>query len=82
MLERALQMGKDGAPKQRRVMELNPNHPLITRMRQRQTSTPDDPILHNAAELLLGLSLLAEGSELPDPVRFSRAASEVLDKVI
>jgi molecular chaperone HtpG len=82
MLERALHMGKDGAPKQRRVMELNPNHPLITRMQQRQATTPDDAILHNAAELLLGLSLLAEGSELPDPVRFSRAASEVLDKVI
>jgi molecular chaperone HtpG len=82
MLERALQMGKDGAPKQRRVMELNPNHPLITRMQQRQAATPDDAILHNAAELLLGLSLLSEGSELPDPVRFSRAASEVLDKVI
>jgi molecular chaperone HtpG len=82
MLERALHMGKDGAPKQRRVMELNPNHPLITRMQQRQATTPDDAILHNAAELLLGLSLLSEGSELPDPVRFSRAASEVLDKVI
>ena len=82
MLERALQMGKDGAPKQRRVMELNPNHPLILRMQQRQAATPDDAILHNAAELLLGLSLLAEGSELPDPIRFSRAASEVLDKVI
>jgi molecular chaperone HtpG len=82
MLERALHMGKDGAPKQRRVMELNPNHPLIKRMQQRQAATPDDAILHNAAELLMGLSLLSEGSELPDPVRFSRAASEVLDKVI
>jgi molecular chaperone HtpG len=82
MLERALQMGKEGAPKQRRVMELNPNHPLIARMRQRQASSPDDAILHNAADLLLGLSLLSEGSELPDPVRFSRAAGEVLDKVI
>ncbi len=82
MLERALQKTGAGAPKQKRVMELNPKHPLIAKMQQRQTTSPEDPLLTNAADLVLGLALLAEGSELPDPVRFSRAAGELLDKVI
>ncbi|MES1258087.1 MAG: molecular chaperone HtpG [Acidobacteriota bacterium] len=82
MLERALQKSGAGAPKQKRVLELNPKHPLIARMQQRQTATPDDPMLTSAADMVLGLALLAEGSELPDPVRFSRAASDLLDKVI
>ena len=82
MLERALNKSGASAPKQKRVMELNPKHPLIARMQQRQSATPDDPMLTSAADMVLGLALLAEGSELPDPVRFSRAASDLLDKVI
>jgi molecular chaperone HtpG len=82
MLERALRKGGAEAPHQKRVMELNPKHPLIERMKQRQAQSADDPMLDNAAEVLLGLSLLAEGSELPDPVRFNKAATDVLGQVI
>jgi len=63
-------------------MELNPKHPLIERMQQRRAQSETDPLLDNAAEVLLGLSLLAEGSELPDPVRFNKAATEVLGQVV
>ena len=82
MLERALRKGGAEAPHTKRVMELNPKHPLIERMRQRRAQSENDPLLDNAVEVLLGLSLLAEGSELPDPVRFNKAATEVLGQVV
>jgi len=82
MLERALQQRKGGAPRQKRVLELNPKHPLISRMQQRHAADSQDGVLRNAADVVFGLALLAEGSELPDPVRFSRAAIEVLGKVV
>ena len=81
MLERALQQGK-GGPKQKRVLELNPKHALITRLRDRLAGSPEDPMLANAAEVLVGLALLSEGSELADPARFNRAATEVLSQAI
>ncbi|HTU48540.1 MAG TPA: molecular chaperone HtpG [Bryobacteraceae bacterium] len=82
MLERVLQKGKGGGPKQRRVLELNPKHPLIARLHDRQAANAEDPLLGNAAELVFGLAVLAEGSELPDPVRFNRAATEVLGQIV
>jgi molecular chaperone HtpG len=82
MFERALKRGTGNAPARKRVMELNPKHPLIERMKQRQAASSDDPMLNNAAEVLLGLSLLAEGSELPDAARFNRAATEMLGQVV
>lgn len=81
-LERALRQVHSQAPMQKRVLELNPKHPLISRMRQRHAADAADAVLHEAAELVFGLALLAEGSELPDPIRFSRAATEVLGKVV
>ncbi|MEP6535160.1 MAG: molecular chaperone HtpG [Bryobacteraceae bacterium] len=82
MLERVLQKNKGDFPKQKRVMELNPKHPLILRLQQRQAAAADDPLLANAAEVLLGLALLSEGSELPDPLKFNRAATDVLGLVV
>jgi len=82
MFERALKRGTGNAPARKRVMELNPKHPLIERMKQRQAASSDDPMLNSAAEVLLGLSLLAEGSELPDAARFNRATTEMLGQVV
>jgi len=82
MLERVLQKSKQEMPKQKRGMELNPKHPLILRLQQRHAAAADDPLLGNAAEVLMGLALLSEGSDLPDPVKFNRAATDVLGLVV
>lgn len=82
MLERALHRGKEAGPKQKRVLELNPHHPLISRLRERHQENEANPILKSASGVLLGLALLVEGSQLPDPVQFNRAASEVLTRAI
>src|SRR5262249_20319243 len=66
-LERLLQKGKGGGPRQRRVLELNPDHEIVTKMQERFKANAADPVLVDLAEVLLGYALLAEGSELPDP---------------
>ena len=71
-LERLLQKGKGGGPKQRRILELNPNHNLFIKMHDRFKNNYEDYALDEYADLLLGYALLAEGSELPDPVKFNR----------
>jgi len=71
-LERLLQKGKGGGPKQRRILELNPNHDLFIKMSERFKNNYEDYALDEYASLLLGHALLAEGSELPDPVKFNR----------
>jgi molecular chaperone HtpG len=78
-LERLLQKGKEGGPKQRRVLELNPNHPIITKMLERyKNSGGTDEVLDGYAELLYGYSLLAEGSQLSDPVRFNQLVADLM----
>jgi len=77
-LERLLQKGKGGGPTQRRVLELNTNHQIFTRMLARFQADAGDSRLSDCAELLLGYALLAEGSELPDPVRFNSLLAELM----
>ena len=78
-MERLLQMGEDGGrPKQRRIMELNPQHEIFNRMIARFQQNKDEVELGKYADLLLSYALLAEGSELPDPVGFNQLVAELM----
>jgi molecular chaperone HtpG len=81
-LERLLQKGKGGGPKQRRIMELNPGHPIIQKLHERFQSNNDDATLGDAIELLFELALVAEGSEIADPVRLNRLTLDLLQKAV
>jgi molecular chaperone HtpG len=79
-MERLLLKGKGGGARQRRILELNPTHPVIAKLNQRQQSAADDERWADYAELLLTYALLAEGSEPANPVRFTRALVDLMEQ--
>jgi len=81
-MERLLQMSGGDRPKQKRIMELNPRHDIVVKMRERYASNSADPKLGKYAELLYGYALLAEGSELPDPPQFNRLLAELMTETL
>ncbi|MEV0393605.1 molecular chaperone HtpG [Polymorphospora rubra] len=70
-------MGQE-VPRIKRILELNPTHPLVTGLRTARGEGKDEASLAQTAELLYGMALLAEGGELTDPARFIRVLSERL----
>ena len=80
-LQRLLQRDKNGG-KTRRVMELNADHPLIACLYQRFKSNADDPVVSDSMEILFELALLAEGSEVANPVRLNHLTLELLRKSV
>jgi molecular chaperone HtpG len=81
-MERLLQKGKCGGPLQRRILELNPNHQIFIRMRERFEQKKEDAVIGEFAELLLSYSLLAEGSEIVNPARFNRLVVDLMLKAL
>ncbi|HUR27228.1 MAG TPA: molecular chaperone HtpG, partial [Planctomycetota bacterium] len=77
-MRRVLQQTHGSVPPQKRVLELNPAHPLIQDLERAQRESPDPERVKSAAELLLGQAQLAEGGTLKDPVRFSRLVSDLM----
>jgi molecular chaperone HtpG len=77
-MERLLQIGRNGRPKQRRIMELNPRHEIFLKMQERFRQGADEGVLRNYAELLLGHALIADRSELPDPARFNSLVADLM----
>ena len=79
-LERMLRSSQVAVPKQLRILELNPKHSVVERLRERWEADNDDPMIADAAELLYGSALLAEGSELPDPARFNSLLTDLMGR--
>ncbi|MFI7431200.1 molecular chaperone HtpG [Micromonospora sp. NPDC049836] len=70
-------MGQE-VPRVKRILELNPTHPLVTGLRKAHEQGADSTALTETAELLYGMALLAEGGELADPARFTRILADRL----
>src|ERR1700759_3233982 len=81
-LARMYRASGQAVPVGKRILELNPTHPLITGLRQAQQERADDPTVAETAELLYGTALLAEGGALQDPARFAELLAERLARTV
>ncbi|MFP1152905.1 molecular chaperone HtpG [Mycobacterium sherrisii] len=81
-LARIYQASGQNIPIGKRILELNPNHPLITGLRQAHQERPDDSAVTETAELLYGTALLAEGGALEDPARFAELLAKQLTRTL
>ena len=69
-------------PDTKRILELNPDHPLIDSLCKAQAEREADSDLGEAAELVHGMALLAEGGELKDPSRFAKLMADRLQRTL
>jgi molecular chaperone HtpG len=68
--------------KVRRILELNPSHPLVAKLQALFQENKADPRLKLYADLLLGQAHLADSGQLPDPAAFSKAVAEIMLRAV
>lgn len=74
-------MGQE-LPPLKRILEVNPQHPVVKRLHELYEERKDDPVLAETAELLLVQALVAEGGDVPDPAKFSRQLADMLARAL
>jgi molecular chaperone HtpG len=78
-LEKLMKAMGQTPPPSKRILELNPAHPLVAEMwKMYEGGDEGKSRLADYAELLYGQALLAEGGQLPDPARFSRLVADLM----
>jgi molecular chaperone HtpG len=79
-MERLLgRMGRGSEiPETKRILELNPDHPVVKAMQSIVDGKGDESQLATYARVLYDLSVIAEGSRIQDPADFSRRINELL----
>jgi len=75
-MERILRAANQEVKREKRILELNPDHPWTQRLKDLYGANPRSDRLQEMIELLHGQALLAEGSALPDAARFAKLVSK------
>lgn len=73
-LEALLRQSGQAMPASKPVLELNPEHPLVQRLK----TTAEDAAFADLAELLHGQAVLAEGGQLDDPAGFVKRLNQLV----
>ncbi len=81
-LERVMQRIGRGheIPEDKRILEVNPDHPAVAAVRQRFERDAQDPRLETYCRILYDEAVVAEGSRIKDPAAFARRINELLAK--
>jgi molecular chaperone HtpG len=83
-LERLLhRMGRgEEIPENKRILELNPEHPVVQGLRAVHEKDASDARVETGARLLFDEAVVAEGSRVKDPVGFAKRINELLAKQV
>jgi len=74
-LLRMLKAAGQAAPESKPILEINPNHPLVTRLKYENA---DSAQFADWSHILFDQALLAEGGALSDPAAFVKRINEML----
>jgi molecular chaperone HtpG len=74
-------MGQE-VPRTKRILELNPGHPLVKGLNQAYQERTDRSELAESAELLHTLAVLAEGGQPKDPAKFVKLVADRLERTL
>ena len=74
------QQQQSDAPAQKRILELNPDHPIVTGLKAKFDVQENTEAVPEYAELLYGYALLAEGSDISDPAEFARRFAALMER--
>jgi molecular chaperone HtpG len=73
-LERMLKAAGQKVPTSKPILEINPDHPLVARLKAEESSERFDDLSH----VLFDQSLLAEGGQLEDPATFVKRLNQLM----
>ena len=77
-MERIFAAMNQPVPETKRILELNPSHPVIETMNELFTANKKDPKIADYSELLYNQALLTEGIAVKNPARFAQLISDLM----
>lgn len=80
-LERLMRLQNHDLPKQKRILELNPNHELVKSLQQLLANEARGDEVRQWIEVLYDQALLVEGSPIEEPAKFAKRLTALLTEV-
>ena len=77
-MEKILKASGQKMPENKRVLEVNMNHPVIEKIKSIYEADQKNPDLENYSRLLYDMAVIGEGGKVDDPTRLSKTVGELM----
>ena len=77
-MEKILKASGQEMPENKRVLEVNMNHPVIEKIKSLYEADQKNPQLENYSTLLYDMAVIGEGGKVDDPSRLSKTVGELM----
>lgn len=77
-MEKILKATGQDVPRNKRVLELNMDHPLLAKIKALYEKDRDAPALKEYTDLLFDMAVISEGGKLENPSRFSKLIGDLM----
>ncbi len=81
-MEKIMKASGQSTPDQKRVMEVNVNHPVMEKIKGLFETDTTNPVLTDYSDLLYDIAVISEGGKLDNPARFSALLGDLMAKAI
>jgi molecular chaperone HtpG len=81
-MEKIMKASGQKTPDQKRVMEVNVNHPVMGKIKELFETDTTNPVLKDYSDLLFDIAVISEGGKLDNPARFSKQLGDLMTKAI
>ena len=77
-MEKVLRAGGQDVPQTKRVLELNMDHPLLSKIKGIFEKDREAPALKDYSQLLYDMAVISEGGRVDNPSRFSKMIGDIM----
>ncbi|MGM0453336.1 MAG: molecular chaperone HtpG [Thermodesulfobacteriota bacterium] len=81
-MEKLLKASGQSVPETKRILELNPNHPVLEKIHQLHGENADDQSLKSYSQLLYDLAVIGEGGKVENPSQFNKMIADLMAEAI
>lgn len=81
-MEKIMKASGQDVPPQKRVLELNVDHPVISKIKDIFETDTKNPVLKDYSNLLFDLAIISEGGKIDNPSGFSQQVSDLMAKAV
>ncbi|MBF0399003.1 MAG: molecular chaperone HtpG, partial [Desulfobacterales bacterium] len=78
-MEKILRASGREVPEEKRILELNLNHPVVSKIKDIFEKDRNDSKIKDYSELLFNMAVISEGGRLEDPSNFIKMVSELMN---
>lgn len=77
-MEKIMKASGQEMPAQKRILEINMDHPLLEKMKSLFETDTTHPSLNNCIELVYDIAVISEGGKLDNPAEFSKRVGDLM----